>query len=363
MRRAERDPDSWAQVDLGRSYDGRLFHRLGRIAAGARKAAAFRERLKVCDVVYARNLDMLLCAVWALWQAGLQKPVIYECLDIHRLMHRRDAAGLAMRQIERRLLRKTALVVVSSPAFLREYFERRHMGAYEACLIENRIAPHERLGPRPAPCEYSSFADRPLRIGWFGVLRCRRSLALLESLAERYPDRVEVVMHGYADIVLPDFDMRVQKHENMHYCGRYRSPEDLAKIYAEVDLIWAGDFHDAGFNSRWLLPNRIYEGGYFAVPAIAPADCETGRWVRARSAGFTPAEPLETSLGDLIERLASHREEIAAQRQALLTLPASTFLQPDGEMRNVIETALLRARAGESHQYLSPASSINNSQH
>jgi succinoglycan biosynthesis protein ExoL len=340
MRRGERNPGSWAKVDLGQSYDGRLFHRMGRVAGSAKTAAAHRECLESCDIIYARNLDMLLCARWALQKARLKKPIIYECLDIHRLMHRRDIVGLLMRRIEWLLLRETALLVVSSPAFLREYFDRHHRNVYSACLVENRIAQHQALGSQPTPDPSVAMTDRPLRIGWFGVLRCRRSLALLEALAERCAGRVEIVMHGYADIVLPDFDARIARQENMHYGGRYRSPEDLAKIYSEVDLIWAGDFHDAGFNSRWLLPNRIYEGGYFGVPAIAPADSETGRWLEAHRAGFTLAEPLESTLCALIDQLLLRREEIAARRSGLSELPASTFIQPDGEMRSVVEKAL-----------------------
>ncbi|MEO1240968.1 MAG: glycosyl transferase [Pseudomonadota bacterium] len=359
MRRTGRNKDGWARVDLGRTYDGRLVHRLGRIAAGAGKAAAARALLASCDVVYARNLDMLLCAHLALRKARLSKPVIYECLDIHRLMHRRDALGLFMRFMERWLLQKTALLVVSSPAFLCEYFEIYHAGAYKACLVENRMAQHELLPPRPQARADIPYGDRPLRIGWFGVLRCRRSLALLEAVARHHEGRVEIVMHGFADIALPDFHDRIKRHQNMRYCGRYRSPEDLAKIYADVDLIWAGDFHDAGFNSRWLLPNRIYEGGYFGVPAIAPADSETGRWLKARGAGFMLREPLESSLPDLVGRLIVKHEKIKAIRQRLLHLPAWVFIQPDCEMKHVIMQALPekqleayeRPRVLNTHQY------------
>ncbi|MEM9618941.1 MAG: glycosyl transferase [Pseudomonadota bacterium] len=350
MRRSGRNKDGWAKVGLGRTYDGRLFHRLGRIAAGAGKAGCAHALLASCDVVYARNLDMLLCAHLALRKARLSKPIIYECLDIHRLMHRRDAIGLFMRFTERRLLRKTALLVVSSPAFLRDYFEPHHAGAYKACLVENRIAQHELLPLRPQTRMDRPHRDRPLRIGWFGVLRCRRSLALLEAIARQHDGRVEIVMHGFADITLPDFHDRIKRHQNMRYYGRYRSPEDLAKIYADVDLIWAGDFHDAGFNSRWLLPNRIYEGGYFGVPSIAPAESETGRWLEARGAGFVLPEPLETSLPDLVDRLIVKRKKIRTIRQRLLHLPAWVFIQPKCEMKNVVTQALPEKKIKENEQ-------------
>ena len=66
---------------------------------------------------------------------------------------------------------------------------------------------------------------------------------------------------------------------NMTFSGRYRSPEDLAGIYDNLDVVWAGDFMEAGYNSVWLLPNRIYEGGYYCTPSIAPSRTQTAAWL------------------------------------------------------------------------------------
>lgn len=337
MRRSERAQAGWAAIDLGRTHDARFAHRLGAILSGARKAAAARAHLVRCDIVYARNLDMALCSLLALTFAGVNRPLVYECLDIHRLMRRDDLIGAGLRGLERIVLDRSALLAVSSPAFIREYFNIRHPGRFSAHLIENRIADAPGLGKRPL------FKDRPstpLRIGWFGVLRCRRSLDLLETLAIRFGAKIEIVLRGFPDVMLPDFHERVRHHHNMRYRGRYRSPEDLAEIYRSVDLIWAGDFHDAGFNSRWLLPNRIYEGGYFATPAVAPQETETGRWIRDRNAGFVVGEPLETALPALIGELLDAPDRITCAQARLLSLPKATFIQPRNEMRDVIDAAL-----------------------
>lgn len=341
MRRAERVEFGWNEIDLGRTYDADYRQRLAAIVRGARKAAAARERLSEADVVYARNLDTALCALAAMKMTGISRPFIYECLDIHRLMHRKDIVGFSMRRLERMVLAHSTLLVVSSPAFLRNYFDVRHAGRFTPRLIENRILEHPALGDRPLA------NDRkipPLRIGWFGVLRCERSFYLMERLAERFKSQVEIVMAGYPDLRLQNFHERVRRHLNMRYRGRYKSPEDLAEIYASVDVVWAGDFHDAGFNSRWLLPNRIYEGGYFATPAIAPAESETGAWVQKSGGGFTLAEPLEAELPELVHRILHAPAGVAAARDKLLLTPRTAFVQPMNEMRDVISMAL---NAGE----------------
>jgi succinoglycan biosynthesis protein ExoL len=262
MRRADVVNAAWNNVDLGRTHDGAYAQRVRQVFAGARIAARHRDRLAAADLIYARNLDMLGLAFEAKRLTGLKTPVIYESLDVHRLLTRNDPIGLVFRRIEGALLARCRRLVVSSPAFLANHFETRHRGRYQAVLVENRLAAGADYGSRPEQRATPQAAGGPLRVGWMGILRCSRSLNLLLNLADQLGDRVQVVLHGVPALTeIPDFHDRIQNRPNVLFHGRYRAPEDLARIYSGVDLVWAGDFMEAGFNSVWLLPNRIYEGG------------------------------------------------------------------------------------------------------
>ena len=140
MRRRDDINPEWENIDLGRTFDGAYAQRIKSIFRGARLAAAQRELLATADVIYARNLDMLATAFLAKRYAKLDTPVIYEALDVHRLLTRKDPIGLAFRRVEGALLARTRRLVVSSPGFLENHFERRHRGRYVASLIENRLA-------------------------------------------------------------------------------------------------------------------------------------------------------------------------------------------------------------------------------
>ena len=59
------------------------------------------------------------------------------------------------------------------------------------------------------------------------------------------------------------------------YTGPYDRARDLRRLYEEVDFAWAVDYYEAGGNSEWLLPNRLYEGGYFRTAMIASAKSQT----------------------------------------------------------------------------------------
>lgn len=326
---------AWTNIDLGETSDAAFAQRIGALMAAQPILRAHRETLRDGAIFYARNLDMLWLAHWARRMSGSRAALVYECLDVHRFMTRADPLGMIMRGVERRLLADTRAVVISSPAFAREYFDKRHPGRARALLIENRLPWGFDYGARPtAPVARSG----PIRIGWFGNLRCRRSLALLLTLADRFPERIEILLRGApARTELGDFEAGLAGRANVSFGGRYAWPGDLAQIYADVDLVWAGDFHDPGANSKWLLPNRIYEGGYYCAPPIAPADSETGRWIEAHGIGFTLAEPLEETLPTFIETL--DHAHVAEARARLAATPDAVFVQPKDELKAVLDLA------------------------
>lgn len=335
MRRGPAREAGWTNIDLGETSDAAFAQRIGALMRARPILRAEREVLRAGDVFYARNLDMLALAHWARRMSGSPAALVYECLDVHRFMTRNDPLGAVLRGIERRLLADTSAVVISSPAFAREYFDQRQPGRARTLLIENRLPWGFDYGVRAAaPVAHAG----PIRIGWFGNLRCRRSLALLLSLADRFPDRVELVLRGSpARTELGDFETALQGRANISFGGRYSWPADLASIYGAVDLVWAGDFHDPGANSKWLLPNRLYEGGYYCAPPIAPADSETGRWIDAHGVGFTLAEPLEETLPNFFEHL--NRPRIDEARSRLAATPDTVFLQPKDELKAVLALA------------------------
>lgn len=341
MRRRDDVKVDWENVDLGRTFDGAYRQRIESIFSGARRAADQRDLLASADVIYARNLDMLATAFLAKRYAKLKTPVIYEALDVHRLLTRKDAVGFALRRIEGALLRRTKRLVVSSPGFLENYFDVRHRGLFKPYLIENRLAAGADYGARPNPNDALPAGAEPLRIGWVGRLRCTRSLDLLTDLARKLGPQVRIVMHGIASPEeIPDFHERIQGLDNVEFKGRYRAPEDLSQIYRNLDLVWAGDFMEAGYNSVWLLPNRLYEGGYYAVPSIAPEGTQTAKWINARSAGFTLSENLACTLPGLVRSLVADRGAIAVKRSHLLDLPDTTFVAPRGELAALIADTL-----------------------
>lgn len=262
-------------VELGRTENARLGKRALSVARARLSLGRTLSGLSAPDLVIARNLEMLALAAPALRVLGAPAaPIVYECLDIHRMMLRSDALGTALRGLERRLAQRVSLLLTSSPAFLRNYFDRYETVPAPVEIVENRFL---ELAPAPeAPV--AGACPGPIRIGWFGILRCARSLDFLDRLTRAADGRIEVILRGKpARDALPTLDGVLAANPQLRLEGPYRYPDDLAAIYGAVDFAWLIDWYDAGENSEWLLPNRLYEGCRFGAVPIARKGTEIAR--------------------------------------------------------------------------------------
>jgi succinoglycan biosynthesis protein ExoL len=135
---------------------------------------------------------------------------------------------------------------------------------------------------------------------------------------------VEIYLRGLpTETGLEYFQKAIAAHPNMTYGGEYRNPEDLEEIYGRVHLTWAFDFLDEGTNSSWLLPNRIYEGGYFGSVALTASDTQTAEKVRDEGLGYTFEAPLVENLIAFLRWYSI--DEHLARRAHILSLPAQAF--------------------------------------
>jgi succinoglycan biosynthesis protein ExoL len=323
FRRAQEPPsevEGVPAVDLGRTADGRFLDRAARVAFAAIRLHRLGLERGV-DVIMARNMEMLALAVRLRRRSPGPLPIVYEALDIHRLLLAPGPVGAAFRQVEGWLARQADLLFTSSPAFLSRYFEPMSHVRLPVMLIENKVL---RLGEGGAERVRPRMGGPPWRIGWFGALRCRRSFDALAALARGGQGMVEVVLRGRpAYRELPDFDAVVASTPHLTYGGPYRNPDDLEAIHRDVHFTWAIDCFEQGGNSDWLLPNRIYEGPLHGAVPIAFAHVETGRFLERLGVGVLLTEPLEAAARQFLASLDTARfAELAA---AIDAVPETTW--------------------------------------
>jgi succinoglycan biosynthesis protein ExoL len=316
----------WPNVALGFTTDARYWQRVRALVRAIPALFAHRGALARARVFYARNIDQLLLTLLARLITLSRAPVAYEVLDIPPILMQRGLVPTVLRAIERWCLRRIALLVVSSPGFHRNYYARiqNYRGAW--FLLENKL--HPSIAPPPPAVRRVAQHGRPWVVGYFGLIRGEATFALITRLAERLQGRVQFKFAGILTTVdRAKFDDVLRRCPNIVYSGPYLPQQDLERLYREVDFAWALDLEHTDHNSRWLMPCRFYEAGYFGVPCLAVHGFEVGSTIESHRIGWTFDAPLEESLARFFERLSvADYERI---RGRLRSVPRSMFVAGD----------------------------------
>lgn len=328
--RSERDTGAQNVFELGSTRNGAFAQRI--IAVGKAMLSLGRSfrRIERPDLILARNLEMLALANRAslLWKT----PIAYESLDIHRLLLRKDPVGATLRAVERLLARPARVLVTSSPAFVDNYFRPFRIIDAPVMLIENKVYYPSAAGPLAVVVRQG----RPWRIGWFGALRCRRSLELLASFTRAMDGAVEVILRGRPSLnEFADFEGFVKNEPFIRFCGPYRNPEDLRAIYEDVDFSWAIDFFEAGQNSNWLLPNRLYESCLHGAVPIAMAGTQTASFLQQKNFGMILGEATPVALMTMFGQL--DRAGYAEAQARIVQEPKSSWQHSKVDCTDLVE--------------------------
>lgn len=313
------DVGGCAVLNMGRTYNGGFIQRIGSVLREIMRLRRHRQMFADADIVITRNLEMLAIGVRGLSLCSSPPVLVYECLDIHRLLLGRGPVGIILRRLEGWLSKRASALITSSPAFATNYFEKRSKVQLPVKLVENKVyAPDLKKPEAPSRPE-----GPPWRIGWFGIIRCRKSLLLLKELVKYCHGDVEVVIRGRPALdQIPDFEQLIAAAPGISFGGAYKNPDDLANLYRDVHFSWSIDMYEEGLNSAWLLPNRLYEGGLYNTVPIALKSVETGHFLKQLGVGVTLADPPEIHLKSFFrnltkkqyENLEKHAMEIATSQ-------------------------------------------------
>jgi len=328
----------WDNVALGTTKDRQYLSRLSVIFKAFRKLWRHRDRLRKVDVLYARLFDSAFLALLMKKLLRLDARLVYEIEDVHDVFFRNTPGARIMRFLERRILASADLVVVPSPGFVEGYLVP-FQGYDRSCfLLENRIQLHEVPAKDAPPSEraqaWKKTSDRWV-IGWFGTLRCRKSMQILSQIAERLGDKVLIYTRGFPTETGLDAYMEiVDRHENWVHEGPYLMPDDLEDLYGRVHFVWCLDFYDENGNSELLLACRMYHGGYFGAVPLFTKQSQMARHLAPHAIGHAVADPYADAVCDLLETMS--RDQYETERASILELRDELFLEDGSGVRALL---------------------------
>jgi succinoglycan biosynthesis protein ExoL len=266
-----------SNTSLGRMRDGVAISRLYSFVRATWILSRATMRMRDPDaVVLVNSLELLLIVCLC----GLTRlPTVYDVSDIHPLQLSKSIAGRFLRWLERRILMRVRLLVVTSPWYYWEYYEGWLRVQKPALLIENKVGAD--FGEQPSRPQLSH------RIAWNGLLRCHISALVLLECLTKAPNSIYLALHGTLDR-LGALGRELVEQPNCLFTGTYRS-EALCDLLSASSFVWAIDFSE-GENSKWLLPYRLYSAVAAGLPVIAAAETATAEVVRRHNIGIVLSE-------------------------------------------------------------------------
>ena len=314
-------------VVLGTIEHGRFLQRIWRLL---RAFPALRREIRSAERVYASGIDSALLAVCASFPRSL--PLAVEVSDIHDAQTAPGPKGAALRMLDWFICRRAALLTVTAEKFHSVYYGEWIGSRTPAVVLENKLeagfVDSLSVSERIATPDGVPLVDRPMRIGYFGLLRCPWAWNVLRDLAANHSERIEIVLAGRA-VEPADLAEQVESFPNMRYLGEYKSPQDLERLYTQVDLVWAcyPPMGPRDWNFRWARPNRFYESCCFVRPLLSrEGSCDSAD-VRRFGIGLCIDDVDPHAAAARIAAITA--EELGSWRAAMLDVPRSVYTYTD----------------------------------
>lgn len=272
---------------------GRQYKSLGNIEQENYKRRIFplinsiktiRGELKEADVVYTFGMDTFIIGWAATLFKGNKPKFVYEVGDIRTVFTNKGIIPKIFRAFEKFILKRTDLLVVTSEAYVHGYFKGiQKLNKLNYHVIENK--PELKLNVSDINHEKSD--NQKIRIGYFGVLRCSRTLEVLKKLIIEHGDKFELYIRG---IITQGKDIvnDIMLLDNVKAEGEYKVPDDLTSMYNQIDIIWACYPYKGKEISNWMWAKttRFYEACYFKKPMITLEGTQDSYYVKDKGIGM-----------------------------------------------------------------------------
>lgn len=281
-----------SKVNRPHVYLGKLRHGnyLGRVVSYFKSAIVVRREIKRNGpLVYVFGLDNLI-QLYIIKRFFAKGTVIfYEISDIRSIETGNSMFSRLLRRVYRQALHSVDELIVTSPEFVTEYLVKLvSFNPRNYIILENKVhSSMVRSVSHQGDCNRSKSADK-IRIGYFGLLRCNRSIEILLDLAEN-SGKYHIVFRGIFLGIDNALIERIKSSTAMSFHGPYLSPEDLKEMYRDIDVSWiCYPYSDRNVgNWQWARTNRYYESGYFQVPMIAASGTVDAKNVDLKGLGWS----------------------------------------------------------------------------
>lgn len=269
--------DNLNYTSLGKISHGKYFNRVFNYLNSI-KIIKSKMSTRLENDIYFYGFDLL--SVISLFNRFIGARLIFEIADIREVYFEESIKSYFMTTILNKSMLKVDAVVVTSNYYVDFLTGEKKTQIKNSFLLENKVYLDEiKLTDESL--------DQRIIIGYFGLLRCNRSLKILLELVES-SEKFKVVIHGYFLNVFEELIEKCENHPNIEVNGEYKSPQDLKKMYGQIDLSWTAYPYSNKKVGNFNLArtNRFYEAGFFCKPMIGSINTGDSQFIRDKSLGI-----------------------------------------------------------------------------
>lgn len=289
------------------------------------------KRIPSGATTFVFGFDNLMLLVLSNLLGFKKRKIIYEIADIQPFQLKGGFKGKAIRFLEKQLFRSINLAVITSPEFVTGFYNQHQYPQIATIWLENKMNTFALKQVKSTGIEKLSKADKndtQFTIGLFGMIRCQRSIEVLDQLT-RQDSRFRVVIRGVLMPGVKKLESVILANSSFFFMGSYISPTDLEEMYSEIDLAWIAYPYSSKQtgNWKWARTNRFYEAGFHNVPMIASLGTMDGERVInheiGKSVDLSSIDQAVSSIQQISE------EELESWRNNLRQIPEETFVVTD----------------------------------
>lgn len=273
------------------------YKRLRLYISGIRNA--FKTANNKDDYWFYQGLDTALFASIF----GKSHNYIYEECDLVQAYIKNRFIRSILEKIDKHIIKRSHKTIVTSEGFLKFHYKDTNSIPNNIVLVPNKLSKDVR---NYSFKEKEGFNPNHIKFAFIGSLRYNALISLAKHISHYFPNH-EFHFYGYISQTIKDADL--PKGNNVFYHGAFHSPEDLPKIYSDVDAVVA-TYDINSINVRYAEPNKLYESIYFNCPIIVSKQTFLEEKVKRLNMGYAVNAYDEKDVKKIVKEIESTYKEI-----------------------------------------------------
>lgn len=275
----------WGEVESGSGYIGKLLKNRANINR------VLQEKANEKVLYYAFGLDL------ALW-LSMHRHVhfVYESSDLIYTYFKSKIVVDIFKYIDKKIISRSFKTIFTSEGFQRYLFGTKNVD--NVIIQPNRVSPFFNSVCRKA---LSLKESKGIIFSYVGAFRYPNTIfRFAKIIGEKYPQH-KFYFYGDSQLTYMAQELAA-KYSNVHYFGKFRSPEDLEKIYNAIDVVVA--CYDAkGINEQIAEPNKLYEAICFCKPIVVSEGTFLSEQVKKMKIGYSIKADNDEPICDFLNQI------------------------------------------------------------